>query len=748
MKRGADVGSDHLLAIANIRLKLRRTDQRHADHRRLDVNKLKDPDVNRSFTIQIRNRFQALSDQENNTQQEMEDTNHLWNQVKSTYQEAGRTILGHRNERHKDWISQEAWQKIEERKDIKKKVLSTKSERIKTQQQQAYREADRAVKQIIRHDKRKHLEDMATQAEEAVYKGDQRTLYKITKQVCGKFRSITTAPIKNKEGQLLTSETAQEARWTEHFNEVLNRPAPETEPDIQEAEEDLDVVTTPPTKEEIIRAIKSLRNNKAPGPDFLNAELFKFDPPLAAEILLPLLTTAWNKKEIPEDWNEGVIIKIPKKGTLSDCNNWRGITLLSIPSKVLAKIVINRISSAVDGKLREEQAGFRQGRGCIDQIFTLRNIIEQCIEWQRELYINFVDFEKAFDSIHRNSLWKILRYYGIPLEIVSIIQCFYNNFTCRVGNSQNNLQVLSGVRQGCVMSALLFNLAIDWIMRQTTGDKNRGIRWNLFTNLEDLDFADDLALLSHTHTHIQEKTNELNTNAKQVGLKISKKKTEMMVLNIPNPRPIRVDETLLPFTDQFKYLGSNVTTDGGANKDIIERLGKVRNAFRMLNPVWKSQQYKLNTKLKLYRSCVLSTLLYGSECWRMIENDLCRLSSFHTKSLRKIARIFWPRYISNEDLLEQCQQETMETIIIRRRWRWIGHVLRKEQDAIPRVAVQLRPEGHRKRGRPKTTWRRTVEAEAAAMGQSWGTLRMLAQDREQWKEFVAALIAHGKKGSK
>ena len=359
-----------------------------------------------------------------------------------------------------------------------------------------------------------------------------------------------------------------------------------------------------------------------------------------------------------------------------------------------------------------------------------------------------MDFEKAFDSIHRNSLWKILTYYGIPLEIVSIIQCFYNNFTCRVGNSQNNFQVLSGVRQGCVMSALLFNLAIDWIMRQTTGDKNRGIRWNLFTNLEDLDFADDLALLSHTHTHIQEKTNELNTNAKQVGLKISKKKTEMMVLNIPNPRPVRVDETLLPFTDQFKYLGSNVTADGGANKDIIERLGKARNAFRMLNPVWKSQQYKLNTKLKLNRNCVLFTLLYGSECWRMIESDLCKLSSFHTKSLRKIARIFWPRYISNEDLLEQCQQETMETIIIRRRWRWIGHVLRKEQDAIPRVAVQWRPEGHRKRGRPKTTWRRTVEAEAAAMGQSWGTLRMLAQDREQWKEFVAALIAYGKKGSK
>ena len=137
-----------------------------------------------------------------------------------------------------------------------------------------------------------------------------------------------------------------------------------------------------------------------------------------------------------------------------------------------------------------------------------------------------MDFEKAFDSIH----------YGIPQEIVSTIQSFYNNFNCRVGNSQHRFPVLSGVRQGCVMSALLFNITIDWVMRQTTQDKNRGIRWKLFTNLNDLDFADDLALLSHTHSHIQEKTNRLHI--KQVGLKINKRKTEVMTLNVQDPAPI------------------------------------------------------------------------------------------------------------------------------------------------------------------------------------------------------------------
>ena len=159
-----------------------------------------------------------------------------------------------------------------------------------------------------------------------------------------------------------------------------------------------------------------------------------------------------------------------------------------------------------------------------------------------------------------------------------------------MGNSQHRCPVLSGVRQGCVMSALLFNINIDWVMRQTTQDKNRGIHWNLFTNLDDLDFADDLALLSHTHSHIQEKTNRLQTYAKQVGFTINKRKTEVMTLNVQDPAPVKVEEDPLPNTDQFTYLGSTVRYDGRAGSEVINRMGKARNAFRMLSPVWKSQQ--------------------------------------------------------------------------------------------------------------------------------------------------------------
>ena len=183
----------------------------------------------------------------------------------------------------------------------------------------------------------------------------------------------------DKQGRLITTEAEQDARGTEHFSEVLNRPPPPpppppTEADIQEAETDLDFNTNPPGKEEIIAAIKSLKNGKFPGQD-------KADPQLAADLLQPLFADIWEGMKLPEDWTERVIVKIPKKGALNNCNNWQGITLLSVLSQILAKIITQRIADTVDQQLRREQAGFWKGERCTDQIFILCNIIEQCTEW-------------------------------------------------------------------------------------------------------------------------------------------------------------------------------------------------------------------------------------------------------------------------------------------------------------------------------------------------------------------------------
>ena len=151
---------------------------------------------------------------------------------------------------------------------------------------------------------------------------------------------------------------------------------------------------------------------------------------------------------------------------------------MSVAAKVMGKVFIRRISGGVDAKLRKEQAGFRKGRNKKEQIFVLRNIVEQAVEWNSSLYVCFVDSEKALDSVHRKTLWKIMESYGIPSKLVGMVNAMYDS-QCAVieGTAQTDWSdVKSGVKQGCNMSGFLFLLVIDWIMRRTVTGANTGIR--------------------------------------------------------------------------------------------------------------------------------------------------------------------------------------------------------------------------------------------------------------------------------
>ena len=150
-----------------------------------------------------------------------------------------------------------------------------------------------------------------------------------------------------------------------------------------------------------------MKNSKAPGLENITSDMLKNGGECLIESLTSLLNNCWLQQLVPEEWKKGMIVKIPKKASLSNCNNWRGITLLSIPGKVLSIILLNSLKDSIELKLKEQQTGFRSNRFCSEQIFTLRKIIEQCIEFQQPILLNFLNFKKAFDSIHRESLWKI-----------------------------------------------------------------------------------------------------------------------------------------------------------------------------------------------------------------------------------------------------------------------------------------------------------------------------------------------------
>ena len=199
----------------------------------------------------------------------------------------------------------------------------------------------------------------------------------------------------------------------------------------------------------------------------------------------------------------------------------------------------------------------------------------------------------------------------------------------------------SDVRQGCILSPILFLVVIDWVMRKTTSDKPRGIQWTLFSQLEDLGFADNLAFLSVKLDHLQEKTDRLERCAKQTGLTINTSKTQMMSINTTPTAPVTVNGEPLEFVHNFTTcLGSLISKDNGGQKYIKARLGKARCAFAKLQNIWKSNQYTTKTKIRLYNSNVKSILQYGSECRRVVNGDMAKIDAFHNGCLRKICRIF------------------------------------------------------------------------------------------------------------
>ncbi|XP_055997955.1 uncharacterized protein LOC130047311 [Ostrea edulis] len=187
--------------------------------------------------------------------------------------------------------------------------------------------------------------------------------------------------------------------------------------------------------------------------------------------------------------------------------------------------------------------------------------------------------------------------------------------------------------------------------------------------LEDLAFADDICLLSSNVNNMQNKTTKLNEAAQSIDLNINEKKTKVMTVNSNTAQTVKIGNNIIEEVEDFKYLGSMLSNTNGTARDIKARISKARNAFCQLQSIWRSGSISMNTKLKIYNSNVKSVLLYGAECWRIIQTDMEKLSSFHNTCLRKICKIYWPKKISNKDLYLKTKQCCMEMEIKRRRWR-------------------------------------------------------------------------------
>ena len=233
-------------------------------------------------------------------------------------------------------------------------------------------------------------------------------------------------------------------------------------------------------------------------------------------------------------------------------------------------------------------------------------------------------------------------------------------------------------------------------MRKSTDQT--GLPWKIFQHLEDLDFADDICLLSEKKEHVQTKLNKVSQTAAMVGLKVNYNKTKILAINSERPISISLNNNQIEQVKAFNYLGSTVTETGGSEEDIKTRIGKAYGAFATLGNIWRSREISEKPKIRLFNSNILSVLLYGCESWRVTKTNTSKLQVFINKCLRKILKVYWPDKISNEELWKRTDAKNVETTIKERKWKWIGHNLRKKDGSISKEILDWNPQGTRKRG--------------------------------------------------
>src|SRR5215469_2260738 len=219
------------------------------------------------------------------------------------------------------------------------------------------------------------------------------------------------------------------------------------------------------------------------------------------------------EKGVPKDWQEACVVPVDKgRGSKSECGSYRGISMMSVVGKLYGRVVIDRVKNLTEGLVGEEQRGFRKGRGCVDQIFAVKGLCENNREKGREIYLGFMDLEKAYDRIDREALWRVVRKYGVNGRLITALKSFYVNSRACVkmdGWVGERFEVKVGLRQGCVMSPWLFNVYIDSIEREVKREcmeeglnpqsERGGVQWRVNMLL----YADDTVLMGETEGSLQ-----------------------------------------------------------------------------------------------------------------------------------------------------------------------------------------------------------------------------------------------------
>ena len=395
------------------------------------------------------------------------------------------------------------------------------------------------------------------------------------------------------------------------------------------------LLNEPINEEEIETAVKNLKNNKSPGDDGILNEQIKSTYHLMKNIYLKLFNIILLAGCFPDIWALGSIVPIfKKKGNINDPNNYRGITLISCLGKLFDSVLNNRLKKASVKLLLENQAGFKPDYATQDHAFTLYLIFVLYRRLNKPLYMAFIDYKKAFDTIWRAGLWLKLIKQGINGNFLKIIQNMYEKSKAYVllnNKKSNKFAAEVGVKQGEILSPLLFAFYISDLethfltegVQPLSGIKSIN---DEIKNLDGIDYlldiltlfyADDTIILSDSALGLQFALEELESYCEKWKLIVNEDKTKIMcITHDRQPVPtFYYNHKELEVVNEFIYLGYNFSKNGMAAPAIKDRKIKAEKAMYSTLLKCKQNLLPIDVSLDMFQKMVLPCMLYGAELW-------------------------------------------------------------------------------------------------------------------------------------
>ena len=709
------------------------------------VEELKKPEKKREYQERLKAAYDRVKGREIG---ELEEE---WKLVKESLMEntsdvCGKRFVGGCIRKGSEWWNEEVKMKVEEKKKAFEEWLQGGS----WEKYERYRVKNVEVKRKVDEAKRA-ADNRWGQGFGRLYEENKKKFWKEFKRI-RKGGSRTEETVKDENGRLLKGDDARK-RWARYFEGLLN-----VEDDREAEIVAVGSVEVPVmgeenergiTREEVERALNETKAGKAPGVDGVRAEMLKEGGVTVLEWLVRLFNVCFVLSMVPVDWVCACIVPLYKgKGDVYECSNSRGISLLSVVGKVYGRVLINRIRDKTESVIAEVQSGFRRGRGCVDQIFIVRQICEKYLANGKDVYFAFLDLEKAYDRVDRDAMWNVLRLYGIGGRLLQAVKSLYvgSKACVRVGSEVSEwFPVRVGLRQGCVMSPWLFNLYIDGVVREVNARVlGRGVKmigrddneWEL----NQLLFADDTVVVADSEEKLCQLVAEFGRVCERRKLRVNVGKSKVMRCT-RNEEGARLNVVLngevLEEVDTFKYLGSVIAANGGVEADVRHRVNEGCKVLGAVNGVMKNRRLGMNVKRVLYEKVIVPTVMYGSELWGMKVRERQRLNVFEMKCLRSMAGVSRLDKVRNELVRERTGvRKELAARVDMNVLRWFGHVERMEDERLLKRVMNARVDGRGARGRPRFGWMAGVKKALSDRRMDVREARERARNRNEWRAVV------------